>query len=395
MSDARSASWRCSATSRGGLGDRSDLVLPAEILWWSGDFTASVVERLISELIAAALLTGDSAHDDDMIEGALRRILARRCGLEADVTGLDVVRRTRLSACEGAALAGADAERGQLGLFSLRRYAEELGLVRRSDSDVQVRPAGAILFGLRGADAVRWLLALEVTGALGDGDPWRISLRRCVSLGQEPVYTLDVGEEPVWPWDYELRRLAAAGMIHEEEVEEQMVWRCRVTDFGRQSFTELEESSGATLRTLAAAVLADEATEVLRGRLPGRSEVAILARQSRMMAHELRNALVPAKFAVGQLRQAIEAGERAGLEVWDLVVNGLDRALRFAADMARVADVGPTTLGLFAVAVAVRDAVAGVELKSQHPIDLDLRSGVDRIYLAGSRERFVMALINL
>lgn len=55
------------------------------------------------------------------------------------------------------------------------RYCLEIRAVRRAGEDLQRTPIGQIFLELPPRDAIRWLLALEVTQAWGPDDPWRLS----------------------------------------------------------------------------------------------------------------------------------------------------------------------------------------------------------------------------
>ncbi|MBZ5711411.1 sensor histidine kinase [Nannocystis pusilla] len=182
-----------------------------------------------------------------------------------------------------------------------------------------------------------------------------------------------------------------------EVVAEQYLEMYRVTPIGVELFGELEQPSGEALRSLARATLADEAHEALHGRPPAVSEAAELGRHTRMVAHELRNILVPVQLTLKQLRrQGSGEGfvtENAGS--LDNIASGLERALRFATDTARVTSQGTSRDELFAAEAAVRDAIVAVESDLRHPVEFESTAGVERVYLRGRRERFVLAILNL
>lgn len=170
-----------------------------------------------------------------------------------------------------------------------------------------------------------------------------------------------------------------------------------MTTLGVELFGELEQPSGEALRSLARATLADETHGVLHGQPPAVSEAAQLGRHTRMVAHELRNILVPVQLTLKQLRQHGGAdgfvADNAG--ALDNIASGLERALRFATETARVTSQGGSGDELFAAEAAVRDAIAAVQPDLQHRVEFASSAGVERVYLRGRRERFFMAILNL
>lgn len=367
---------------------------------WNGEFKEILIERLIAGLADAALLSGAPGKDDLLLEQAVVTVLLRHQLVERadDLPG--GIRGRRLAQIVQEADVQARAEHTELKGVSVSQYADELQLARTTQGEVKLLAAGEVFLGLRGREAVRWLLALEVSSALGDHDRWRLSVSRAKALVEDRVALFDDGDPAPWPWDYFTRRLELEGLVEVEERSDEhgsFAWRCRVTPLGVELFGELDQTSGEALRSLARATLADEAHEALHGRPPTVSEAAELGRHTRMVAHELRNILVPVQLSLKQLRR-VGGGEAFVTEnsaVLDTIAGGLERALRFATETARVTGQGGSRDELFAVEAAVRDAIAGVQSDLRHPVEFEAASGVERVYLRARRERFVLAVLNL
>lgn len=383
------------------LGKAERRRLLRQIERWDGEFTWILVERLIAGFAGASLLTQDPARDEATLDAAVRGVLARNQLIDAMEPASSGVREQRFTRCIREADDGARAERSDLEGFSVRRYADELQLVRATPDGIILRPAGEVCLGLRGRDAARWLLALEVSSALGDEDRWRLSVGRAKAFAEaRPTTIVEDGDPPSWPWDYPTRRFELEGLVEVSEEQDEHgrhYWTCRVTPLGAELFGELEQLAGEALRSLARAILVDEAHEVLHGRPPAVSEAAELGRHTRMVAHELRNILVPVQLTLKQLRRqargaSVEAENTAAL---DNIASALERALRFATETARVTSQGVSRAELFAAEAAVRDAIAAVQPDLRHPVDFTSSAGVERVYLRGRRERFVLAVLNL
>ncbi|MBZ5711410.1 hypothetical protein [Nannocystis pusilla] len=147
---------------------------------WGDGHAQTLVEHAVAHLAESGLLSGQPDEDEWLIAWVLRKeIVARGVHRSDELRSFpSQVRGLRLQASARRAAAEAVAVVTALGDFPTRRYAEELQLTKTTDSTTTLRPAGAVFLGLRGRDAMRWLLALEVSAALGDQDPWRISSER-------------------------------------------------------------------------------------------------------------------------------------------------------------------------------------------------------------------------
>lgn len=368
---------------------------------WTGEYTRLLVVQLIAELLHASLLSGESASDEATLEQAVRHVLSLQEIIGVSAPEPYGLRGQRLMACARKANDRTRVEIRPGGGFAIWRYADELQLVHTVGGAVTVRPAGEVFLGLRGRDTMRWLLALEVSGALGEDDPWRIGAERARGLANDAYAAqIDDGNPPPWPWDYPIQRFEWEGLL---EVKPQgddsglAIWRCRVTRIGVELLGELDQPSGEALRSLARSILADEGHVALHGRPPVVSQVSGLGRHTKMVAHELRNALVPVQFALKQLRRQLRDDDAAleSVGALDTMAAGIERALRFVVETARITSQGAGREELFGALAAVRDAIDTVQPESRHPVALDAPAEVELVYLRGWRDHFVLALLNL
>lgn len=293
------------------------------------------------------------------------------------------------------------------GWESPARYAFEIRAIARKPADRHtLTRSGAAFLRLPGSDAVRWLLALEAAQSLGPADEWRLSSELAARLLAEPERDIELEELAEGSWRYSLptiRRLAAMGLLHYEGPD---------LDRGRPTFSyevfhralplleEIAERRSTPFEVMANALLGDQVAHSFDGACP-RAERALcdnaaesIALQARMVGHEIRNALVPAQIAFSQIIREIEESHPELLERYrGRVAGGIQRALTFAENMLRAADLGAEPAAPFDAAAAIRDAIAGVagdlnDALRYTPPDKALS-------MTGSRARFVLAVTNL
>jgi signal transduction histidine kinase len=114
-----------------------------------------------------------------------------------------------------------------------------------------------------------------------------------------------------------------------------------------------------------------------------------------MVAHEIRNALVPIQDAAEALYREVEragAAESLGRRR-DAIDGGIARIFRFLRDIARIADLAATPSDLFDVAPAVEDAIAAVAGDLGRPVPFEQVGALPAV--RGHRDRFVLAVVNL
>ncbi|WP_437669326.1 ATP-binding protein [Sorangium sp. So ce131] len=287
------------------------------------------------------------------------------------------------------------------------RYAFEIRATRRQkERHVLTRIGGAFL-ELPGSDAVRWLLALEAAQSLGPADEWRASPEVAAQLLKEPEREIDLNELLHGDWNYSLssiRRLGAMRLLRYEGQDPslgRMGWSYAVFEQARPLLEEIAEQRPTPFAVLANALLRDEVAHTLDSARPDseramrESAASATALQARMVVHEIRNALVPAHSALSRLVR--DLGDAAHVEPLrrhrDRVDAGIQRALAFAEEMLRVANLGVEAEAPFDAAAAVRDAIAGVSAELNGSLRYVPPDGTPSA--VGPRARFVLAVTNL
>jgi len=308
--------------------------------------------------------------------------------------------------------------RNRDGWESPARYAFEIRAIacKHTDRHTLTR-IGAAFLELPGLDEVRWLLALESAQSLGPVDEWRLSSELAARLVAEPERDIEVEEVAEGSWRYSLptiRRLAAMGLLHYESPDlnhESPDLNHESPDLnrGRPHFSyavfhhalplleEIAERRPTPFATMADALLRDEVAHTLDSARPGAERAmygngaASIALQAKMVGHEIRNALVPAQIAFSRLdREIAETQPELLQDHRKRVEAGIQRALTFADNMLRTANLGVEPAALFDAASAIRDAIAGVA----GDVNCALRyTPPDKaLSMTGSRARFVLAV---
>lgn len=289
------------------------------------------------------------------------------------------------------------------------QYAFEIRATRRRGDRHVITRSGAVLLDLPGIDAVRWLLALEAAQTLGFDDEWRVSPEFVTQLLETPHREFDRSDLHQNRVQYSslitIRRLAAMQMLRygQSGGTYDADWRCSYTLFERTRpfLDEIAEQRPTPFAVLANALLQDEVAYAFEAVRPDpeqkvrESAAEATALQARMVVHEIRNALIPAQIALSKLsRELGDATQVGSLERHRIRLDaGIQRALTFAEEMLRVANLGLESPAPFDPASAIRDAVAGVagelngSLRYTPPAKLPL--------VIGPRSRFVLAVRNL
>jgi signal transduction histidine kinase len=297
--------------------------------------------------------------------------------------------------------------RSRNGWESPARYAFEIRAVARKHAHRHtLTRSGTAFLGLPGIDAVRWLLTLEAAQSLGPMDDWRISPELAAQLVAEPERDIEVEELVDGSWRFSLptiRRLEALKLLHYEHQDLKRGKRnfsYAVFDRARPLLEEIAEQRPTPFAVLADALLRDEVAQTLDGARPGAeralhdSAAASTALQARMVVHEIRNALLPAQIAFSRVDREIGDTQPELLQRQrGRVGAGIERALTFADEMLRVANLGVEPAAIFDAAAAVRDAIAGVKSDLNGSLRDSPPDGV--LLVAGPRARFVLAVTNL
>jgi signal transduction histidine kinase len=279
---------------------------------------------------------------------------------------------------------------------SVPRYCERLGLTRMSI----VIAAGTILLRLRGGDRLRWLLALEISIATSNTDSCCLSLESARWLSKAATQTL------VWDPErpqtstsissiYRWIQLGALRGVENPMTGEMII---DLTDSGRDMLDELADDA-TPFRILVRAFLEDDRDQVLRTVVgtdpaPDRATSATL-RHARMVAHEVRNALLPVQHALEKIwgNPTMAAAEFA--EPRRRIEEGLARLHRFVDDSLRLTPIAAEEVVPFSVMEAIEEARRQCNPAPQGGILVEARPGSADPRCRGHRGRFVVALLNL
>lgn len=255
-----------------------------------------------------------------------------------------------------------------------------------------------MLVRLRGIDRLRWLLAIETSLATSDRDSWCIDLGSVRHLAERNSWTLDA--DPVGPpiSDSTFDRWAELGAIEHWQDEEYDAHGYDVTIIGREIFGELARDEATSFRVLARALLEDERGRILANdpctESPDRATTATL-RHARMVAHEVRNTLMPIQYALKKVwaTPALASGEVS--EQRRLVDEGLARLHRFIDDSLRLAPIATEEASTFSVMEAIDEARRQCVPGPEGGIQIETIPASADPRCRGHRGRLVVAVLNL
>lgn len=230
--------------------------------------------------------------------------------------------------------------------YDVARYAAENQLTRLSE---QLRPERTLLaktlLRLTGREATRWLLTIETERSTGAFDGWRTSreLLRELLSGVRQLFNHD-NDELYFPYDERtLKRLSRMGVARAFTEEGEV--RLYEVDPTMRDLIE-ETLSDDAWRAAVRAALGDETQRIVSGGAGTR--VRATSELSRIVTHEVRNALVPVRHHATALL-ATEQGERDRVEK---VLRGVNRVLHFVDELVTISeavttDRMKTSLGAF------------------------------------------------
>ena len=290
------------------------------------------------------------------------------------------------------------------GWRSSARYAFENHVTRRHKDRIFVTQCGLTFLELPGLDAIRWLLTLESAQSFGPMDDFRISPELAAELLAQPDRHVWAHDDPDDTWPYSLaslRRIGAMRLLqyHEGNEEHEYMWGYTVHDRARSLLEEIAERRPTPFAVLVDALLQDARTGVVERIRPNTTtrESATIANvlQARMVVHEIRNTLVPAQIALSKLSRDLGDALRtqALLKQHARVDAGIQRALSFADEMLRVANLGAEPPMPFDLVSAVRDVVAEMAMELNGSLRFSPPEGA--LLTIGHRSRFAFVVLNL
>lgn len=351
------------------------------------------VERIV-ELLQDGFLRGAPAEE---VERYAAAGLANKMGL--GTRGDSEARSLLLEHVCGEAQVSGNAASRRPSWAEIRHYARECLAVRKDGGKLALTPIGRVSLELTGRDAVIWLLSVESSLSLGLDDAFRLSRAGAKLLIKRTPWVFDWSDDtparsPAWET---LHRLRAFGVLEIEEDDGRELTAVTVTELGRQALRVCSDEQNP-MSVLAATHVQDEALfAARRGAGPGvlqapSASAEATARQARMVAHEIRNALVPAKTALSGLYKDLAAQRiEAALARRPLIDAGMSDVFRFIEELVRLAALGATPPEPFDPVSAIGDALSEVSASSANfiapegPLPL----------IEGHRHRAVFALVNV
>ncbi len=278
------------------------------------------------------------------------------------------------------------------------RYAVEVGLITAAG----VTSAGRTFMSLNGRTAVEWLAACELVLATGPRDQWRCDRTTAAWLLQTERRFGDVSDpedRPGFEWETIVRWADLELVTLEDEDEHGMVGYA-MTDVGRDILQKLSAPTPSPIEHLAQALVADTAAEAFRGaggagtRAAAATIEEATVRQARILAHELRNKLVPLQTAIEVLERSAAPSDKRSQTAAKMARGAIGELFEFVdvtVDLARGLQQPHDWFKLFS---AVRDGVAS-GTNGADGVRVVYQDTLDRFELRGPRAEFVIAVANL
>ena len=276
------------------------------------------------------------------------------------------------------------------------RYVREIGLVAQSGPT----PAGRLLLKFHGREAVRWLVACEFANATGPMDAWRCSreIGAYFLRTERAGWVVGSESEPHFHWST-VQRWVDFGALKD-------LWDggdgygFEVTSVGRDILSELAGGESAPLLDLARSLAADASAESLRSVDERAAKAAAdtveqaTVRHARVVAHELRNKLVPLQTAVEILALAAPAHDARTTKAAALARSAVAGLFSFVDTTVELAKALRQPHGWFHILTAVQDAVSAGRNGSEN-VSVNLHDRLNHLDLFGPRQQVVLAIGNL
>jgi signal transduction histidine kinase len=234
-------------------------------------------------------------------------------------------------------------------------YALENRLVHHDQSRrTRLTELGRVFLRLRGKDAIRWLMVGELAQSVGPLDPWHAprDLLQDAVAARGIVETSDEYGELQFPYSVDtLARLTSFGVLDA---------------LGHDVLGELQYRAAAAMRdvvqavldpgpwhTAVRALLDDDRALVVPG--TAASAVEASSEQTKLIAHEVRNALIPVRHDIDALRSgALDPTQQRRL---DDVRGGVVRVLAFVDELVQASEVITEPLSRCEIAALVDEAL--------------------------------------
>jgi signal transduction histidine kinase len=367
--------------------------------WQAADRIVLFGKRM-SQLLLQGMSQGASTQE---IIRQVEVALARRLGLPDALSS--VVRTLELDRLSAIAYTDIFNMTPSLGAVPIDAYASALRATRRTGSSISLTSIGRVYLEFMGRDAIRWLLHVEAAQSTGPRDDWRVSRESARFLLRKTLWTFHWAElGAAFPHSWvTFERLEALELIRLKDDPDRLVTLLEILPLGRELLGEVVSETESPMSSLAKTLLADLAVSAAESvSKPSHDEAAArvsaaeaTARQARLVAHEIRNALVPVKTSLGALYREVLLNpssetlsrRREGID------RGIDSVFRFVEQLVKLAALAARPPEPFDPLSVIRDAVSLVESESEKRIESSLPASLPPV--SGHRDRVVMAITNV
>lgn len=213
------------------------------------------------------------------------------------------------------------------------RYALECGFTRRRGDQTVLTAVGRTYLQLRGKDALRWLLTTETLQNTGPGDVWRMPTRLLIDA--MPPIGLDLVDLSHGYLPYTRDAVWRAAALDLLTLDDPVAGdACYVVVPAMREVVQAVIEPGpwhAAIR----AMLDDERAAILPGLVGTTSAVDATIEQTRLITHEVRNALVPVRGNLDAAMASIPAPTRERIERARV---GVVRVLTFVDQLVATAE---------------------------------------------------------
>lgn len=285
---------------------------------------------------------------------------------------------------------------------SIPDYSREVRLARARGDRRELTRLGAVFMELSGRDAVRWLLHVEAAQSTSPFDDWRVHTRSLAYMREHRNLThiehVELPDDGPWSWTAFVR-LAQLGVLEEvrREVEYGRVIGFKLHDSELAIIDDVLADPPSPMALLARSMVAELTGGVLdpeagHGTSGGRgSEYLAIARS---LAHEVRNVLGPAQYAVGMIAKAVPAGDSNIEALVARVDKQFDRLFTFADQMMKLSELGRQRPRSFSLGVAIDEVLSDLAGEFNGRVTV-LRPPSPDIELLGYADRFRYAVTDL
>lgn len=264
------------------------------------------------------------------------------------------------------------------------RWALAMGFIGQGGDPT---PLGRVFVQFRGRDALHFALEVGARTSLGWGDDFRLALPVLMALRNGWVGDEDeVPDALGWATAMALAKVVEVGPG---------VVSIGVSDGLEDLVDAVLSDEPAPMRALAEALLASEVGDI-QARATGVALPSAEAGFSRLVLHELNNALLPLGTALNRLWTML--GKPVGADPGDVadlrarVERQVERLQRFATESGRLLEAA--TPEAFALAAVLEEATRETEGERNGRIAVGIE-GVSDVTLEGSRGRWLLCFVNL